>query len=362
MNPAASNPLFQLLQELTLNPAQRSAAQLVVRHKGRIIADFTISAEDQITSKTPFLTFSVSKGFTGMCVLRLIEEGKVDMDAPVSTYWPEFGCNGKENATIRHVFLHQAGIPAPHLRQQVFFWPFWPLVVRNVAREKALFPPGSQTAYHLMNYGFIFGEVIRRVTGLPVNVYLQHTFLEPMGLKNTWMRLPLTELRYSPRLQTSAPSMLEACRLFNHAIIRTALLPAASLHSTAQDLAAFFQMLLDSGEFAGKRLLSPESVLQAVTTGSDGWDSYLKNHLRRGYGMQLGSSATSSSDPEKRVMGKGSSERTFGVFGMGTCMVWADPDANLAAAYTTNQMLSDEDANLRWSTISNAIWDFARDM
>jgi len=132
-----------------------------------------------VDADTPFLTFSVSKAFTAMAVMRLVEEGKLELDAPIAHYWPEFVQGGKERATLRHTLLNQAGIPAPHLKRQIFLWPFWSLVARNVAHERALFPPGTQTAYHLVNFGFILGEVVRRVTGQPIDIFLRQTFFEP---------------------------------------------------------------------------------------------------------------------------------------------------------------------------------------
>ena len=150
-------------------------------------------------------------------------------------------------ATIRHALLHQAGVPSPHLNRQVLLWPFWKLVTADLARTPAVFPPGSQTAYHIVNFGFILGEVVRRVTGIPLDQYLQQTFFEPMGLHNTWMRIPASQLRRSPRVFAASPEMRLNATLFNLRIIRRALIPAACLHSTANDLAAFFQMLLDGG-------------------------------------------------------------------------------------------------------------------
>ncbi len=337
-----------------------TAAQLVVMQDGGVVVDCAggTGRDSNVTEETPLLLFSISKVLTGLCVHRLVETGQVEMDAPVSRYWQEFGRKGKETATIRHVFLHQAGIPAPHLRQQVFLWPFWSLVTRQLAGEQALFAPGTQTGYHLVNYGFIFGEVVRRVTGMPLNRYFQREFVEPLGLQRTWMRIPAAELAHSPRLVSNAREMDETATLFNLSIIRRALIPAATVHSTARDLAAIFQMLLDGGVYRGKNLLLPETVARAVQSGYNGWDSYLKENIHWGHGFILGGGIRPpGSDPRKDSLGWGSSAKTFSGMGMGTSMVWADPQARLVVAFTCNGMLGGEACPARWAAISNAVWD-----
>ena len=80
-------------------------------HHGRVAFDRSINADPT----TPFFAFSMSKAFTGVCIHRLLEDGRLEWDAPVAEFWPEFGCKGKQTATIRHVFLHQTGIPGAHL-------------------------------------------------------------------------------------------------------------------------------------------------------------------------------------------------------------------------------------------------------
>lgn len=335
-----------------------TSAQVVVRRHGRMVVDLAGSAPSTspIDEDTPFLVFSVSKAFTSMAVMRLVEEGRVDLDAPIGRYWPGFAQRGKETATVRHALLHQAGIPAPHLRLQVFLWPFWNLVIRELELEPAQFPPGTQTGYHLVNFGFILGEVVRRVSGLPVDRYLRQTFFDPMGLKHTWMRIPASELRRCPKL-VAVPEMQETANVFNLPIIRRALIPAACLHSSARGLADFFQMLLDGGEWKGKRYLKPETIALAAQTHYSGPDVYLKSEMNWGLGMIMGGDKAAEAEPRKQAQGWGSTNRTFSAMGMGTCMVWADPQAKLVTAFTTNSMLGDPEVGQRWAEISNAVWD-----
>jgi len=199
---------------------------------------------------------------------------------------------------------------------------------------------------------------VRRVTGMPLDRYFQREFVEPLGLQHTWMRIPAAELAHSPRLVSNARDMDETATLFNLPIIRRALIPAATVHSTARDLAAIFQMLLDGGVYRGKNLLLPETVARAVQSGFNGWDSYLKENIHWGHGFILGGGIRPpGSDPRKDSLGWGSSAKTFSGMGMGTSMVWADPQARLVVAFTCNGMLGGEACPARWAAISNAVWD-----
>lgn len=333
-------------------------AQLVVLQHGETIVDLAWNEKDGLSndSSSPYLTFSVSKAFTAAAILRLLDQKMIDLDAPVADYWPEFGCEGKEEATIRHVLLHQAGIPAPHLYRQIFFWPSWKQVIRSLARTPAQFPPGSKTAYHLVNYGFILGEVIRRVSGDSVDFYLEKHFFKPMGLKNIWLRIPTRELKRSPRVFAADSDMRGTAALFNIPFIRRALIPAAGLHGSAQDLATFFQMLLSGGSYLGQEYIRHETIKMAAQSHYDGYDEYIKGNMNWGLGFIMGGSKHKSVDINQQALGYRSSSSTFAAFGMGTCMVWADWKAQIVTAFTCDGMLSDRSAAKRWSLISNSVW------
>ncbi len=339
------------------------AAQLVVLRRGQVVLDraYGLGRRNQPVEKdTPFYTYSTSKPFTALCVHKLIEEGRVELDAPIARYWPEFGCKGKETATIRHAFLHQAGIPAPHLYRQALRWTNWQAVCHLIEEYPAEFTPGTKTAYHMVNFGFILGEIVRRVSGRMINEYLMENFQVPLGMKHSWMRIPASELPSSPKLVAKGRENKLACLVFNIPAIRMALIPAASLHSSARDLAIFYQMLLNKGEYAGQRVLKPETIERALQVGSKTYDESLKCEISWGLGFQLGEPVLKEDEAQsnafRNAMGTGSGVRTFGHFGLGTCMAWADPDAELVVTFTCNGVQDGEGSSNRWMALSDAVW------
>jgi CubicO group peptidase (beta-lactamase class C family) len=333
------------------------SAQMVILRHGKVVMDRAIGNDrgQPISRETPYLTFSVSKAFTGACVHQLIEQGKIELDAKVADYWPEYGCKGKEETTIRQVFLHQGGIPAPHLNTQAMVWWNWQLGTRHVAQTRSVFPPGEKTAYHMLNYGFILGEVVRRVTGRMVGEYLDEQFLRPLGMSSSWMPIPRKELFRSPKLVTPDRSLKLAVVLFNLPFNRCALMPAATLHSSARNLAVFYQMLLNGGEYDGKRYLKPETIEFATSPGYEGIDHAFNSYSRWGYGFHLGGKIMTPEGEEQMGMGKGSSQRAFGHFGMDSSLAFADPEADLVVAFTTNGMIKASDARVR--ALLDTMWD-----
>ncbi len=337
--------------------ALHSAAQLVVLRHGQVALDLAHGKSrlnHEVTPDTPFFTFSVTKAFTGVCVHQLIEQGKIEMDAPIAEYWPEFGQKGKETATIRHAFLHQAGIPAPNLNRQVLRWPFWNRVTRELAETPAVYPPGEKTAYHLVNYGFILGEVVRRVTGMPIDRYLDEHFIQPLGLKHTWMRIPAEKINLTPRLYSGDKEYNAAVLIFNRRIYRRALMPAASLHSTARELAIFYQMLLNGGVYGETRFLSEDTLRQAITPGAEEMDHYLHYPMRYAYGFHLQKSYTNAKGATIYDMGSGASDQAFGHYGMASSMAFADPKTDLVLTFTCNRLI--KASSLRNQALLEALW------
>jgi len=363
MKPARVKRIIELFRGMVTEKHWHPSAQLVILRHGKVVLDQVIGNGrdgEPIDPETPFYTFSVSKPFVGVCIHKLMEEGKIKLDERISVYWPEFGCHGKEDATVRHAMLHLAGIPSPHLYWQVPLWPSWELVTRAVAGYKAVYPPGQVAHYHLVNYGFMLGEILRRVTGEMPDKFFARNFSEPLGFRNTWMRIPRKEISRSPRLYSYHKEHDLTVKVFDLSIMRRAVIPAASVHSTSRELAIFFQMLLNGGEYAGKRYLKEETIRKAVSSGYHGYEGNEKGIVNFGFGFQLGGKDVFLKDTQGVKLpffGKGGSERTFGHYGLGSSMVWADPEADLVVAFTTNGLWHSDITHLRWNMINNAVWE-----
>jgi CubicO group peptidase (beta-lactamase class C family) len=344
-----------------LSEGLHPGSQLVVLRRGCVVVDradgiANVRRKLKVTPDTPFNCFSISKPVTAICIHKLIEEGRIDLDAPIARYWPEFGTRGKETATIRHALLHQAGIPKRGLYAQVFLWANWGWVTHNVASLPAEFPPGSQSSYHFVNFGFILGEVLRRVTGKSIRTYLQENFLQGLELKNTTLGLPVKKQKEAAYIYSGDKDQDLTAFVFNVPFIRSALVPAATLNSTARELAVFFQMVLNQGTYAGKEYLKPETAARAVSLGYEGRDEGLGEGMRWGFGFDLGGSIRPT-DPPRNSMGDKSSLATFGHIGQNCCIAWADSKADLVVSFTTNRILSGAKSKEMFHAISNAVWD-----
>jgi len=350
------NTFFQQIQE-GLHPG----AQLAVLRFGEFLLDCSAGHTDSskkkpITAETRFLTFSLTKPYTSACIFKLIEDKLINLDDRVGYYWPEFSSRGKEEMTIRQVLLHQSGLPKKRLVFQILNVAHWEKITDDLTRQKPDFVPGSKTAYQLLNFGFILGEIVRRVTGLPVDEFLREQFMTPLNLSQTCMRIvDFRDEQYAP-LSSGILDHQFVAWIFNSKRIRGALIPAASLHSSAREMAIFYQMLLNHGEYAGKRLLEPDTIRLMTSLGFEGYDESLGRKTRWGYGFFLGGDHILHPEyPDG--MGRGSSLNTFGHYGQRNSMVWADKKTGTVVVFLCNRFLSSNKNKLRLQQISNAVWD-----
>lgn len=364
MSPEGVQHIVQVFEqqfERGLHPG----AQLVVLRNGRVVVDrargiANLRRKTPVLPDTPFNTWSTTKPFTAMCIHQLVEQGKIELDAPIATYWPEFGCKGKQSATVRHALLHQAGIPVRGLYTQIFLWPRWDRVARNVARLRAEFSPGTRTSYHMVNFGFILGEIVHRVSGLPIRVYLHEHFLRPLELKNSALGLPEPWRQRAAWIYSGHKEQDRAVFLFNLPPIRSAIIPAATLQSTARDLAVFYQMLLNGGVYAGQRYVQPATIQTATSMGYEGPDETIGKVMRWALGFHVGG-VYPGGDPALQPYGRPSSVKTFGHAGQGSCIAWADPETQLVLAFTCNRLLDSDGTQRRWTELANAAWEAIQD-
>jgi CubicO group peptidase (beta-lactamase class C family) len=318
--------------------------QVVVARHAQVVLDMALGMAradppTPVTHDTLFYSWSVAKPVTAMAVHLLIERGQLALDDPLVKYWPEFGRHGKERVLVRHVLAHRAGFPLPPDSFPWYDYHDWDAAVRGMEDVTLKFEPGSAVQYHALTFGWALGELVRRVDGRRIEDFVQAEFFSPLQMCHTYLKLP--EALLPCTVELSAPPEftdgVQGAFVFNIPQMRMAVVPAAGLHTTARDMARFYQMLLNGGELDGARVLSPESILRSRTPsnlpGERERDS--GEPSGRSYGFDLGYHG-------RRVWGgEQVNATTFGHNGWGTNATWADPERDALCVILNNGMQDD---------------------
>ncbi|MGH8336250.1 MAG: serine hydrolase domain-containing protein, partial [Gammaproteobacteria bacterium] len=125
--------------------------------------------------------WSTTKGLCALCAHRLADQGKLDFDAPVAKYWPEFAAAGKANIPVKYLLNHKAGmaaIRAPLKHDDIFSWE---KVTSELARQEPWWEPGAKHGYHAITFGWLVGEVVRRISGKSLVTYFREEIAGPLG-------------------------------------------------------------------------------------------------------------------------------------------------------------------------------------
>ncbi len=315
------------------------------------------------------VAFSSTKGITATCVHRLVEAGKLDLEMPVAHYWPEFAAQGKEHIPVSWVLTHQAGLAAVEAElttEEVFAWD---PVVEAIAAQAPSWEPGSAHGYHARTYGWILGEVVRRITGLRLGTFLAEEISKPLGL-DLHIGLPaLHERRVATLVPPEPPSNLVARQIqermmgpgtllgralhgpgelaygdvWNSRALHAAELPSSNGIGTARSLARHYAALV--GEVDGVRLLSEESVEAARAVQVSGRDRMIKLPTRFGMGYML-----------PKTLGSACGPNAFGHPGAGGSLGFADPSCGLAFGYVMNRMKLGLTGDARSETLVQAAY------
>jgi CubicO group peptidase (beta-lactamase class C family) len=295
--------------------------------------------------------FSIGKSMVALCVLLLVERGQAHLDAPVADHWPEFAVHGKGDVTLRMLLSHRAGLPA--IRRQLGDPDIydWTLMTSALASEEPWWEPGTTHGYHVNTFGFLVGEMVRRVSGQSIGAFFQHEIAGPLGSDFHFGFGPEHDGRVAEYLfagessrfpaegveeQQSAgddearrlllsraylnPPGLSGIGTVNTRAWRAAEIPSANGHATARAVARIYSALV-AGE-----IVAPPTLEEAIAEASAGPDFVLGRPSRFGLGFQL-------TQPERRL---GPNPRAFGHFGAGGSLGFADPDAGLTFAYVVN--------------------------
>ena len=328
---------------------------------GRSVVDLFAGHADQArtrpwTRNTLVNVYSTTKGMAALCLLQLVEQGKVDLDAPVARYWPGFEAAGKGGIPVRWLLSHRAGLPAVRslLPNEALY--DWDAMASALAAEAPWWAPGERHGYHAVTFGWLVGEVVRRVTGRSVGTYFREAIAGPLGAdfhiglpESEHPRVAEMSAMAPPPPDFEGPNLLHAlvnepegmlARAFmnppsmalgpNHAAWRSAEIPGANGHASARGIARVYGALARGGEQDGVHVLGPETIARASEEQSAGADAVLALSTRIGLGFMLPQAA--------RDARFGPSERAFGHPGAGGSLGFADPDAKVGFGYAMNKM------------------------
>ena len=339
-----------LSQAKELVEARSGAAQLCVLRHGETVLEISLRCEPD----SLFLLWSTGKPFVTMAVHLLAERGLLDLDDPIHRHWPGYERHGKDAVTIRHVLRHRSGVPLStgSVLRDALTMSDWDRSVRAAENARPKWPVDQVNAYHILSYGFILGELVRRVDGRPIERFLREEIFDPAGLRDTHLGLApdlrprRVKLQTPPRSvrRTSLADRWKLAHFERHAAAHQ-VIPAANVHSTARDIASFYHLLLNEGESStntSTRIFSPKTVAEALRpslpdsepTAEAEPDRVIGHAVRWSQGLQLGWGAQPVTT--SRPFGATAGRDVFGHNGSNYCNAWADPDHGLVFAYLTN--------------------------
>jgi CubicO group peptidase (beta-lactamase class C family) len=327
---------------------------------GAVVVDLVGGWADQLHRRpwqpsTMVDFYSVGKAVVGLLLLQLVDAGLIGLDDPIASVWPEFAQGGKGAATVRHALSHQAGVPA--IRQPLTnddLW-HWDRMTDALAATEAWWEPGTRHAYHTNTYGHLVGEIIRRVSGEMPGTRLR-TVAEELDA-DLWFGVPAAEQHRcaeviwdspmgSPAVEldglTGDPLMValgyfnppgySSVGVVNTAAWRSAQVPSTNGHGTATGVARFYAALLEPDH-----LISTDLLAEATRVQSEGYCPVLGEET----GFGLGFKPTVARRPF------GPNPRSFGHFGTGGALGFADPDTAVAFGYVMNHVIP------RWQSTRN---------
>jgi CubicO group peptidase (beta-lactamase class C family) len=357
MDPKALQRVEALFWEQIRQRVHPGAALTVFRY-GRPVLDLyggvaDVEAAKPVNQDTMFVLYSATKPLAAACVYILWQRGKIGWDDPIAGCWPEFARNGKAGVTVRHILTHQAGFPDTPSELTWDRWQDWDGVVRAMEEATPSYEPGKVISYHPRNFGWVIGELVRRVDGRPFQQFLQEELTGPLGMHDTYVGLPdHLEERVSKEHamdDCDRPAMVST---YNRPEVHRAVQPAGGGIATARDMAKFYAMMAGGGVLSGTRIMSPETVEEVTNLQVEGMDHTLERYVHRSLGMALADPRMGS--PESVTT------RSFGHAGAGTSVCWADSDSGLAVAYITNGFRAETSNNQRLAAISQAVRDACR--
>jgi CubicO group peptidase (beta-lactamase class C family) len=343
-----------------LASGEEIGAAVAIMVDGRLVVDLWGGFADKARTKkwerdTIVTVYSTTKGMTAICAHRLAEQGLLDLDAPVAKYWPEFAQEGKRDVPVHMLLSHRVGLPTVSKKLPPGAIYQWNTMTKALAAQRPFWEPGTRHGYHGLTYGWLVGEVIRRISGKSVGAFFRDAVARPLGIDfhigvGAEHDHRIAEMNAadpaSEAAQRQAKLREESLRIMDPALReaqgniqivpddhnsepwRRSEIPAANGHSDALSLARVYGALACGGDLQGVHVLSPETIARATKEQASGPDVVLPFPSRFALGFWL-------SRPEAPM---GPNPNNFGHPGAGGSVGFADPDARIGFGYVMNQM------------------------
>jgi CubicO group peptidase (beta-lactamase class C family) len=348
----------------TTEPVEVGAG-LAVYHRGKRVVDlwggFADAARTRAWTEDTYVNvWSVTKGITALAVAMLVDRGRLRYEDRVAQHWPEFAAAGKGAVTVEQMLSHQAGLNGFVEPTTVRDFYDWGHITRRLAAQAPFWPPGEYTSYHPLTFGFLAGELIRRIDGRGPRAFVQDEIAGKLGaafhiglpealagqaammIAPPEPTVPPPEPHPLARPATTNPSSSAAWPASPD--WRAAEVPAANGHATAAGLARIYALLGNGGELDGVRIISASGIEALRKPRSERIDLALRS---RNYGAGVVINTTGQ-------FGRG--KRAFGHTGWGGSFGCADPEAGLGIGYVINRMGAALGSNPRAVTVLEAIY------
>jgi CubicO group peptidase (beta-lactamase class C family) len=294
-------------------------------------------------SDTLACLFSAAKALAAISVLRLVDVGKIALETPVASFWPEFAQGGKADTTVRHVLAHLAGVPIADSAAERSVYDRTALA-RALEVQVPLWPPGTQGCFHSFTYGVLCGEIVRRIDGRAFPRFFREEISAPLELDLAFALGPLDQARCADLILVEDNPLLRMMRdpqtalgrswrplpweELNSAQFRASDFPSLAGHGTALGLARLYCALANGGVIDGARLLSSALLAEMLSEQWHHPDAFIGAPIRMGLGVMLSNA----------LLPFTGSARSFAQPGLGGAAGIGDCDARLSIGIVPNRL------------------------
>jgi len=346
-------------------------ASFAVSLNGELVVDIWAGFSDSAKTKpwqkdTIVNVFSTTKVMTALCIHLLVDKGLIDVEAPVFKYWPEFAQANKENVLVKHLLSHSAGLPGFDEKIPAEALYDWDRIVNLLAAQKPWWKPGSKIGYHMITFGHLLGELVRRVTGKSLGEFFRDEIAVPLnidfhiGLPEKFdsrtseiippdevfakWQITLLKLLFKKAVKVYYNPNLEDID-FNSRAWRSAEIPASNGHGNARSIANIGSILACGGMYDKKKVLSKSTVEKAIEPQISGRD-IIRIYRPAKFGLGIGLL------DDRFYLGP----RSFGWGGAGGSLCVMDLEKKLSIGYAMNKMhMKGKDP--RTGPVFKAVWD-----